>query len=171
MDGRTIPLNKTLPRDLCPGGSRRTRPMTRTILSYPMLRLSRLPLDSSPFLFASAANPQSGSPSEAINAAESLRSPSPSPIRPISKKPFVTIRSIRRLWSIRNSVEKKREKERQLCATTDGQTWKKSIGVDSFPRPRIEAKGFFARGKEGLSWMVYLFFPLGRTRAATKSRY
>lgn len=165
MDGRTIPLNKTLPRDLCPGGSRRTRPMTRTILSYPMLRLSRLPLDSSPFLFASAANPQSGSPSEAINAAES-----PSPIRHFQKA-ICYIRSIRRIWSIRNSVEKKREKERQLCATTDGQTWKKSIGVDSFLRPRIEAKGFFARGKEGLSWMVYLFFPLGRTRAATKSRY
>lgn len=170
MDGRTIPLNKTLPRDLCPGGSRRTRPMTRTILSYPMLRLSRLPLDSSPFLFASAANPQSGSPSEAINAAESLRSPSPSPIRHFQKT-VCYIRSIRRIWSIRNSVEKKREKERQLCATTDGQTWKKSIGVDSFLRLRIEAKGFFARGKEGLSWMVYLFFPLGRTRAATKSRY
>lgn len=40
MDGRTIPLNKTLPRDLCPGGSRRTRPMTRTILSYPIHPLS-----------------------------------------------------------------------------------------------------------------------------------
>lgn len=52
MDGRTIPLNKTLPRDLCPGGSRRTRPMTRTILSYPIHRLSRPPLHSSPFLIA-----------------------------------------------------------------------------------------------------------------------
>lgn len=146
MDGRTIPLNKTLPRDLCPGGSRRTRPMTRTILSYPMLRLSRLPLDSSPFLFASAANPQSGSPSEAINAAESLRSPSPSPIRSISKKPFVTFV--------------------RFDAFGRSETASRRRG-----RLRIEAKGFFARGKEGLSWMVYLFFPLGRTRAATKSRY
>lgn len=50
VDGRTIPLNKTLPRDLCPGGSRRT--MTRTISSYPLL---------SPLL-SRTGRAQSGSP-------------------------------------------------------------------------------------------------------------
>lgn len=140
MDGRPIPLNKTLPRDLCPGGSRRTRPMTRTILSYPMLRLSRLPLrSSSPFLFANNLDRRLSPSVSPIRANQHGRAanrfaPFPvtavdSPFRP-SKSVFSratrNIRSIRRIWTqdasvssafvVRSRSTRKKNLPLEICA-------------------------------------------------------
>lgn len=137
--------------------------MTRTILSYPMLRLSRLPLDSSPFLFASAANPQSGSPSEAINAAESLRSPSPSPIRPISKKPFVTFV---RFDAFDRSETASRRRGRKSANSVRPSMVKHGRNLSAlilFRGLGSKRKGFSrAEKKDCRGWFIYFFHWVGQ---------